>query len=113
MPLHPLLVSPLIAVLAAGIVDADAGRLSLSRRRRLGWTVGVGLVSLGGFLGAFAFDGALSRAYALVLGESMVVHTSRELLAGLFAVGLAISTTAVLIYGVGTRAGFRRGRSST
>lgn len=112
MPLHPLLVSPLIAVLAAGIVYADAGRLSLPSRTRLGWTVGVGLVSLGGFLGAFAFDGALARTSALVIGGPVVVHTPRELLVGIFAVGLAISAMAVLIYGFGTRVGIAGGRSS-
>lgn len=64
-----------------------------------------GLVSLGGFLGAFVFDRVLSRAYFLVLERQVVVHSPRELLMGLFIVGLSVSAIAVLIYGIGSRFG--------
>lgn len=111
MYLHPLLVSPLITILVMGVVYADTNRRALARRTRLRWTVGVGLVSLGGFLGAFAFDSVLSRAYYLILGRPVVVHTPRELLTGLFIVGLTVSAIAVLVYGIGSRSGPLKVRS--
>jgi hypothetical protein len=52
MRLHPFWIAPFAALLAAGLVAADATRVGLDARRRLYWAVGVGLASLSGFLGA-------------------------------------------------------------
>lgn len=105
MYLHPLLVSPLVTLLVMGIVYTDTKRRALTLRTRVQWTVGVGFVSFGGYLGAYAFDDVLSRAYSLIFGGPVVVHSPREFLTGLFTVGLMVSVLAVLTYGIGSRFG--------
>ena len=102
---HPLLVSPFVALLVAAGVYADAGRRSLPRGTRLGWTIGTGIVSLGGFVLAFTLESVLFRAYFLTLGRPVVVHSPSELVTFLFLVGLAVSAVTVLGYGVGSRYG--------
>ncbi|WP_254533897.1 hypothetical protein [Natrinema gelatinilyticum] len=107
MYLHPLLVSPLVTFLVMGIVYTDTKRRALELRTRLLWTIGVGLVSLGGFLGAFVFDSVLSRAYfrayVLILGRPVVVQSPREFLLIPFMVGTTVSAIAVLVYGIRSR----------
>lgn len=105
MALHPLVASPIVAVLAASLVYVDAGRRDLPRRTRLGWTAGVGILSLGGFLAVYLFDGVLARTYLLLGGEPFVVRSPREVVTVLFLLGLAISAAAVLAYGLGSRYG--------
>lgn len=105
MALHPLLASPIVTLLAAGLVYADAGRRELPRRTRLGWTLGTALVSLGGYLAVGVFDDLLVRSYLRLLGEPLVVRSPREVLMVLLVAGLAISLTAVLGYGLGSRYG--------
>ncbi len=107
MSLHPLLVSPFVTLLVTGLVYADAKRRALPRQTQLRWTVGVGLVSLGGFLGAYAFDNLLAQAYTRFFEGQIVVHSPREVLTLLFVVGLSISVMAVLVYGVGSRLGLQ------
>jgi hypothetical protein len=105
MPLQSLLVTPLVAMLVTGAVFTDTTRRGLEPRTRFRWTVGVGSVSLGGFLGVFAFDGVLFRAYAAVFGRPVIVQSPREPLALPFIVGLTLSLLAVLAYAVGSRVG--------
>lgn len=102
----PIALAPVLSVvpfLAAGLVYADAHRREVGRRRRLWWSVAVGVVSAAGFLGALAFDGPLFRAYVALTGTAPVVTSPRHLLAGLLLLGLAISAAAVLAYGAGSR----------
>ena len=103
MALNPLLVSPIVTLVAMGMVYIDAKRRVLAPRTRFLWTIGVGLVTQVGFLVVFAFDGLFSRVYSLVFGEQVVVQSPHEFLTFLFAIGLCISVMAVLIYGVGRR----------
>jgi hypothetical protein len=105
MALHPILVSPIVTVVAMGVVYLDAKSRELVPRTRLLWTIGVGLISQSGFLVVFAFDNLFSRAYSLIFGRQMVVHSPYELLIFLFSTGLCISGTAVLIYGFRSRFG--------
>ena len=90
------------------IVYTDAYRRSLSMRSRLGWTVGVGLLSLGGSLTLFAFDSMLYRQYLQLLGQPLIVRSPFELLTWLLSVGTAFSGILVLVYTVGSRIGTGR-----
>lgn len=105
MYLHPLLVSPFVTLLVMGIVYTDTKRRALAQRTQFLWTVGVGLVSLGGFLGAFVFDSVLSRVYFLLRGRPVVVPSPREYLLLIFIFGLTASAIALLVYGIGRRFG--------
>ncbi|WP_313695142.1 hypothetical protein [Halorarum halobium] len=105
MSLHPLVVAPPVVLLAMGVTYADGTRRSLTVPARLRWTLGIGCVSIGGFLAAFAFDGVVFRLYSVAVGRQFIVQSPRELLTILFSIGLVISTVAVLLYGVASRFG--------
>ncbi|MFB6160307.1 MAG: ATP-binding cassette domain-containing protein [Haloferacaceae archaeon] len=106
--LHPVLLAPPIAGLAMAVVFRDAHRRALPARTTAAWTLGVGVLSLAGFVAAFSFDGALYRQYLLLSGESLVVRTPYELLTWTLAVGTAFSAVLCLVYAVGSRVGARR-----
>jgi hypothetical protein len=101
VPLALVVPVAVVPFLAAGLVYADARRRGVGRRFL--WSVAVGAVSAAGFIGALAFDGPLFRASAAFTGGPPVVGSPRGLLAGLAAVGLAVTAAAVLAYGVGSR----------
>jgi hypothetical protein len=103
VPVALVLVVAVVPLVAAGLVYADARRRGVGGRRRLWWSVAVGTVSAAGFLGALALDGPLFRTYVALTGAAPVVGSPRQLLAGLVAVGLAVSAAAVLAYGAGSR----------
>lgn len=105
MALHPILASPIVTIAAMGGVYLDATYRDLAPRTRLRWTIGVGLSSQVGFLAVFAFDDLFTRAYSLVFGRRLVVHSPYEFLTILFVIGFCISGTGVLIYGVRSRFG--------
>lgn len=94
-----------VAVVAALVVHADANRRDLPATTRRRWTVGVATATLAGFLVAFGLEGALASGYAAVAGTPVVLAHPRQLVATLFAVGLAISGAAFVAYGVRTRYG--------
>jgi hypothetical protein len=94
-----------VAALAAGLVYADAAGRGLPSPARLRWALGVAAASLGGFLVAFGLEETLVRAYLALSSGPLVVTSPRQLVASLFAVGLAVSAGAVLAYGVGSRYG--------
>jgi len=79
MPLHPLWITPIIAVLAAGLVFADANRRNLTRRARLLWTAGVGLASISVFVGVYLFQTYAYELYYRVTGQYVVAQTPYEL----------------------------------
>lgn len=108
MPLHPILFAPLIALLTMATVYGDTRRRSLPLRTRLGWTVGVGVFSLGGSITVFMHASMFYRQYLLLLGRPLVVRSPFELLTWLLSVGTASSAVLVLIYVVGSRIGVDR-----
>ncbi|WEL25598.1 putative membrane protein [Haloferax volcanii] len=109
--MNPLLISPIISFLVAGIVFADAKRRGLARQSRMRWTVAVGFGSLSGFLCAFTFENTLSRVYFTLSGTPVVVQSPYELLTLLFGVGLGTSAMSVLAYGLGSRVVLFKNRS--
>jgi hypothetical protein len=100
-----LLVASIVALVAASLVAADARSRGLPGRTRRGWIGGVGVVSAGGFLLAYGFDGVLYRVYLSALSRPAVAPTPRALLSGVLLVGFAVSATMVLTYGFGSRYG--------
>lgn len=105
MPLHPFWVTPAITLLAAGIVLADTNRRKLAPRTRLFWTAGVGLTSLGVFIGVFMFQRYVYEFYYRVTGQHVITHTPYELVLNSFIAGLLLTAIAVLTYGFGSRFG--------
>jgi len=103
--LLPLLAALFVVPVAVALVLADAGKRGLSRRTRRRWSVGVGVVSLGGFAAAAVLNGSLVSAYNALLGRPVVVVTPLQLLTGLVLVGLAVSALSVLTYGLASRFG--------
>lgn len=93
-----------VGLLATGLVVADALRRDLPTRRTLGWTGFVALVSIGGSLTVAVADDTLYRLWASG-GDTAIVVTPVQLLTGVVVAGLAVSTLAVLTYGVGSRYG--------
>ncbi len=110
MALHPILLSPPIVLLTMAVVFGDAHRRELPVRTKAVWTLGVGILSLTGFVVVFAFDSALYRQYLLLLGKPLVVRTPYELLVWLLTIGTAFSALGCFIYAIGTRA--RAGRTT-
>ena len=108
MPLHPVLFAPPIVLLTMALVFGDAQRRSLPVRTKIAWTLGVGILSLVGFLTVFTFDSTLYRQYLRLLGKPLVVRSPYALLMWLLTVGTAFSALLCLIYAVGTRIGARR-----
>lgn len=105
MALHPIFLSPPIVLLTIIVVFGDAHRRALPVRTKIAWTLGVGLLSLTGFVIVFSFDSTLYRQYLLLFDKSLVVRTPYELLMWLLTVGTAFSAVLCLIYAVGTRVG--------
>lgn len=105
MALHPFLLTPPIVFLTMAVIFADTRRRALSVRTQVGWTLGVGILSLVGFVLVFSFDSTLYRQYLLLSGKSLVVRTPYELLLWLLTVGTAFSALLCLIYAIGTRVG--------
>lgn len=103
MSIHPLSLSPLVVLLAMGIVYIDATYRTLGRKTRLRWICAVGFASIGGFLCVSTFQAQLARAYSLVSGEPVLSPSG--LLTGVFIMGVVISVLAVSVYGVGSRVG--------
>ena len=110
MALHPILLAPPIVLLTMAVVFGDAHRRELPVRMKVAWTLGVGILSLTGFVVVFAFDSALYRQSLLLLGKPLVVRTPYELLVWLLTVGTAFSALGCFIYAIGTRA--RAGRTT-
>ena len=108
MPLHPILVAPPIVFLTMALVFGDAHRRALRDRTKVAWTLGVGILSLVGFVIVFSFDSTLYRQYLVLVGQPLVVRTPYELLVWLLTVGTAFSALLCLIYAVSTRVGSRR-----
>lgn len=94
-----------VAAVATITVYADALRRDVPRRTRHLWAGSVGFVSSGAFVGLCAFGEVLYRAYLGLMGTPKVVHSPRGLVTGLLVGGLAVSSVAVLAYGVGSRYG--------
>lgn len=105
MALHPILFAPPIVLLTMAVVFGDTHRRALPVRTKIAWTLGVGLLSLIGFVFVFSFDSTLYRQYLLLLDKPLVVRTPYDLLMWLFTVGTAFSAVLCLIYAVGTRVG--------
>jgi hypothetical protein len=103
MALHPLLFAPPIVFLTMAVVFGDAHRRALPVRTKIVWTLGVGVLSLFGFVLVFSFDSTLYRQYLLLSRRPLVVRTPYELLLWLLTVGTAFSALLCLIYAVGTR----------
>ncbi|AZH24998.1 hypothetical protein [Haloplanus aerogenes] len=107
-----VLLGSFVAPLVAGLVYLDATRRNFSRSVRLRWTVGVALVSVGGFLLPLFVGDALVRAYLLWTKPAPVVTSPLERLGLHAAVGLAVTGVALVGYGIGTVAVRRRGGPS-
>ena len=105
MALHPMLFAPPIVLLTMAVVFGDAHRRALSVRTKVAWTLGIGILSLIGFVIVFSFDSTLYRQYLLLFGKPLVVRTPYELLRWLLTIGTAFSAVLCLIYAVGTRGG--------
>ena len=103
-----LLVGPVVALLAAAAVYADATRRLLSRRARLLWTLIVGFGGVCGFLVPYLFAGAFHRLYLRDLKPAPVAVSPFEILALHLAVGTAVCVGLSLVYGVGSRHGALR-----
>ena len=103
MALHPILFASPIVLLTMAVVFGDAHRRALPGRTKISWTIGVGILSLIGFVIVFSFDSTLYRQYLLLFGKPLVVRTPYELLMWLVTVGTAFSAVLCLIYAVGTR----------
>jgi 4-amino-4-deoxy-L-arabinose transferase-like glycosyltransferase len=67
MALHPMLFVPPIVLLTMVVVFGDAHRRSLPVRTKVAWTLGIGILSLIGFVIVFSFDSTLYRQYLLLL----------------------------------------------
>jgi len=105
MTLLPVLIALFITPAAAALVFADASRRGLSHRRRTVWTIGVGLVSFAGFLGAALLDAGVIATYYGLLDRQVAAVTPLELLARIVAFGVAVTVLAVLGYGLASRFG--------
>jgi len=103
MSLHPMLFAPPIVLLTMAVVFGDEHRRALPVRTKVAWTLGIGILSLIGFVTVFSFDSTLYRQYLLLSGKPLVVRTPYELLMWLLTVGTAFSAVLCLIYAVGTR----------
>jgi hypothetical protein len=103
MALHPILFAPPIVLLTMAVVFGDAHRRAFPVRTKVAWTLGIGILSLIGFVIVFSFDSTLYRQYLLLFGKPLVVRTPYELLMWLLTVGTAFSAVLCLIYAVGTR----------
>lgn len=101
----PALLGVPVALLAGIVVYADAAGRDMTPGVRLGWSAGVAVASLTGFLAAFGLDGVFLRGYVVLADGPVVVTHPRQLVASLFVVGLAVTAGSVLAYGVGTRWG--------
>ena len=99
-----LLVSLLVSLIATSLVVADTFRRDLPSRTQAGWMGFVAPVAVGGSLAVAAGDSALYRL-ALAGEPSVVTVTPRQLFSAVAGAGLALSTLAVLTYGVGSRYG--------
>lgn len=95
----------LVAILAAVGVSLHAAWSGRSRRASLLWAGGVGAVTLGGFLFAERFAGAIHRLYFRQLEPVAIARTPYEAAAVLVAVGTGISVLGVLLYVFGRRDG--------
>ncbi|WP_311172301.1 hypothetical protein [Halobellus ordinarius] len=103
MALHPMLFVLPIVILTMAMVFGDAHRRALPVRTKVAWTLGIGILSLIGFVIVFSFDSTLYRQYLLLFGKPLVVRTPYELLTWLLTVGTTFSAGLCLIYAVGTR----------
>lgn len=108
MALHPVIYAVPLALLAMGVVYADAIRRSLHSRARLAWTFAVGVLSLAGYVGVFAYDGLLFRTYMQLLGDPLIARSPRGVFLWLLVTGVVISGVGVGIYIVGSRIAWRR-----
>ena len=108
MALNPVIYTVPLALLAMGIVYADASRRSIRLRARLTWTFAVGVLSLAGYVGVFAYDSLLFRTYMQLLGNPLIARSPREVLLWLLVTGVVISGVGVGIYIVGSRITWRR-----
>ena len=108
MVLHPILLAPPIVLLTMAVVLGDAHRRGLPMRTKVAWTLGVGFLSLIGFVIVFSLNSALYRQYLLLFGKPLVVRTPYELLIWLLTVGTAFSALLCLIFAIGTRVGRHR-----
>lgn len=86
-------------------MSSSPTRRDLTPRVRALWAVGTGLLSVGGFVGAFLFRSYLFRVYPRLGGEPLIVRAPSDLLFFLFVGGLGVSVAALLAYGFGSRFG--------
>ncbi|SDZ80519.1 hypothetical protein SAMN04488065_0453 [Haloplanus vescus] len=109
MVLHPFLFVPPIVALAMGVVFGDAQRRELPSRTKHLWTLGVGSLSLVGFVVVFALRGPLFRQVHLLFGWPLVVRTPYELLLWFLGIGTAFTAFLCVGYAVGSRWRVRSG----
>jgi len=109
MALHPFLLIPPIVALAMGVVFGDAHRRDLPSRVKLLWALGVGFLSLVGFVVAFALRRPLFRQVHLLFGWPLVVRTPYELLLWFLGIGTAFTALLCVGYAVGSRWRVRSG----
>lgn len=97
------LVSSFVVVLATRLVYTDTTRRPLARRRRLWWTAGVGIVSIGGLV--WAFSGQWTGVYVSLTGRQITVYHPMELLFLHYLIGIMINIVVFFVYVSGSRFG--------
>lgn len=105
MVLVVFLASLLATPLASGLVYRDALQRDVVPRKRLQWTLGVGIVSFSGFLLPHLFEDELNQAYLHGFKSAPLVAVPFELLALHLLIGITISTVSVLLYRLRVRYG--------
>ena len=98
------LIGLLVGLIATSLVVADTLRRDLPARTQAGWIGFVALVSIGGSFAVAIGDSAVFRLMAAG-SDPVIAVTPLALLTSLVLASAALSTLAVLAYGVGSRYG--------
>ncbi|ERH07184.1 MAG: hypothetical protein J07HN4v3_02821 [Halonotius sp. J07HN4] len=93
-----------VGLLATILVFTDTLRRDLPPRTQVGWIGFVAAVSIGGSLTVALADDVLFQLWTAG-SDPVIAVTPLQLLTGVVIAGLALSTLAVLTYGVGSRYG--------
>ncbi len=105
MSINPLSLSPIVVLLAVGLVYIDTSRLNLPRNAQLRWSVIVGTISAAGFFFVTSIQAQLAQGYILVTGQQEHVLAPGEIATGVFILGVVICCMSIFIYKFQNRSG--------